>query len=268
MRMATRWGAADLPGVEIGGVRFLGGALVAWAVGRARGVRLTVGDQRNAWFRSLFGTVNALAVFFALGSPRIALGDVATLQATAPLFVGLLSGPVLGERVSPRVVSGALVGFLGVAVLSRPALHVSADLALALLFGALSYALAILRLRRLGGRESGEAIALHMSLVAGSALLLVSLPHFVVPPPRAWLPLAAAAAMGGLGQVALSRAYGLGRAARLSAVAYSGVVITYALEVLVFRRMPAVHQWIGAGLVCVAGVVVSLRAPVDPAPAK
>jgi drug/metabolite transporter (DMT)-like permease len=160
------------------------------------------------------------------------------------------------------VISGALLGFLGVAVLSRPALHVSADLALALLFGALSYALAILRLRRLGGRESGEAIALHMSLVAGITLLVVSLPHFVVPPPRAWLPLAAAAAMGGLGQVALSRAYGLGRAARLSAVAYSGVVITYALEVLVFRRMPAVHQWIGAGLVCVAGVVVSLRAPV------
>jgi drug/metabolite transporter (DMT)-like permease len=259
MRMATRWGASDLPGVEIGSVRFLGGALVAWGLGRARGVRLTVGDRRNAWLRSLFGTLNALAVFTALGSHRIALGDVATLQATAPLFVGVLSGPVLGERVSPQVVAGALLGFLGVAVLSRPALHVSADLALALLLGALSYALAILRLRRMGPRESGESIALHMSLVAGITLLLVSLPHFVVPPPHAWLPLAAAATMGGLGQVALSRAYGLGRAARLSAVAYSGVVITYLLEAFAFGRVPLVHQWIGAGMVCVAGVVVSLR---------
>jgi len=259
MRMATRWGADDLPGIEIGGVRFLGGALVAWGLGRARGARLTVGDWKNAWLRSLFGTVNALAVFTALGSHRIALGDVATLQATAPLFVGLLSGPVLGERVPPQVVAGAVLGFVGVAVLSRPALHVSADLALALLLGAFSYALAILRLRRLGTRESGEAIALHMSLVAGITLLLLSLPHFVVPPPHAWLPLLAAAAMGGLGQVALSRAYGLGRAARLSAVAYSGVVITYLLEVVGFRRVPLLHQWIGAGMVCVAGVVVSLR---------
>lgn len=259
MRIATRWGASDLRGWEIGGVRFLGGALVAWGLGRARGVSLRVRDQRNAWLRSIFGTVNALAVFLALGSPRIALGDVATLTATAPLFVALLSGPVLGERVSPRVAAGVTLGFVGAAVLSSPALHVSGDLALALLLGALSYGLAILRLRRLGPTESSEAIALHMSLVAGITLLLVSLPRFVVPTPRMLVPLLASAACGGLGQVAMSRAYGLGRAARLSAVSYAGVVITYLFEILLFGRAPQVHQWIGAGLVCTAGVIVSAR---------
>lgn len=260
MRTATRWGASDLPGLEIGGVRFLGGAVVAWAMARARGAPLRVGDQKNAWLRSILGTINGLAVFAALGSHRIALGDVATLTATAPLFVALLSGPVLGERVGPRVVAGAALGFVGVAVLSQPALHVSGDLALALVLGSLSYALALLRLRRLREREGSEAIALHMSLVAGVVLLLASLPRFVWPGPRAWLPLAASAVAGGLGQVALSRAYGLDRAARLSAVSYSGVVITYALEAAWFARVPLVHQWIGASLVCVAGVVVSLRA--------
>jgi len=259
MRLATRWGAGDLSGWEIGGVRFLGGALVAYALGRARRVPLVVRDQKNAWLRSIFGTVNALAVFLALGSPRIALGDVATLTATAPLFVALLSGPVLGERVSPRVAAGVTLGFVGAAVLSQPALRVSGDLALALLLGAFSYGLAILRLRRLGPRESSEAIALHMSLVAGVTLLLVSLPRFAVPSPRAWVPLLASAAAGGLGQVAMSRAYGLGRAARLSAVSYAGVVFTYLFEALLFGRVPRLHQWIGAALVCVAGVVVSAR---------
>jgi drug/metabolite transporter (DMT)-like permease len=260
MRVATRWGAADrLSGWEVGGVRFLGGALVAYGLGRARRVPLRVGDQKNAWLRSLFGTLNACAVFLALGSPRIAVGDVATLSATAPLFVALLSGPVLGERVSPRVVAGAVLGFTGVAVLSRPALHVSGDLALALLLGALSYGLAILRLRRLGPRESSEAIALHMSLVAGVVMLLLSLPRFTVPTPRALLPLALSAAAGGLGQVTMSRAYGLGRAARLSAVSYAGVVFTYLLEALSFARRPGLHQWAGAGLVVIAGVVVSAR---------
>jgi drug/metabolite transporter (DMT)-like permease len=261
MRIATRWGAdtADLSGWEMGGVRFLGGALVAYGLGRARGVSLRVRDQRNAWLRSIFGTVNALAVFLALGSARIALGDVATLTATAPLFVALLSGPVLGERVSPRVAAGAVLGFAGVAVLSQPAFHVSGDLAAALLLGAASYGLAILRLRRLGPSESSEAIALHMSLVAGVTLLLVSLPRFVVPAPRALVPLLASALAGGLGQVAMSRAYGLGRAARLSAVSYSGVVITYLLELALFARAPRPHQWLGAGLVCAAGVIVSAR---------
>jgi len=262
MRMATRWGAVDLPGWEIGGVRFLGGALVAWGLGRARGVSLVVRDQKNAWLRSIFGTLNALAVFLALGSARIALGDVATLTATAPLFVALLSGSVLGERVPPRVLAGVTLGFVGVAVLAQPALRVSGDLALALLLGALSYGFAILRLRRLGPSESSEAIALHMSLVAGVTLLLVSLPRFVVPSPRALVPLLASAAAGGLGQVAMSRAYGLGRAARLSAVSYAGVVITYAFEAFSFARVPGLHQWLGAALVCVAGVVVSARSRV------
>ena len=260
MRVATRWGAADnLSGWEVGGVRFLGGALVAWGLGRARGVSLVVGDQRNAWLRSIFGTLNACAVFLALGSKRIAVGDVATLSATAPLFVALLSGPVLGERVSPRVVAGAVLGFVGVAVLSQPALHVSGDLALALLLGALSYGLAILRLRRMGPHESSEAIALHMSLVAGCTMLLLSLPRFVVPSPRAWLLIAISAGAGGLGQVAMSRAYGLGRAARLSAVSYAGVIFTYLLEIVLFGRLPGLHQYLGAALVCTAGVIVSAR---------
>jgi drug/metabolite transporter (DMT)-like permease len=259
MRLATRWGAVDLPGWEIGGVRFLGGALVAWGLGRARGVSLRVRDQKNAWLRSIFGTVNALAVFLALGSARIALGDVATLTATAPLFVALFSGPVLGERVPPRVVAGATLGFVGVAVLAQPALKISGDLVLALLLGAFSYGFAILRLRRLGPSESSEAIALHMSLVAGVTLLLVSLPRFVVPSPRALVPLLASAVAGGLGQVAMSRAYGLGRAARLSAVSYAGVVITYAFEAFSFARVPGLHQWLGAALVCGAGILVSAR---------
>ena len=264
MRVATRWGAADhLSGWEVGGVRFLGGALVAYGLGRARGVPLVVGDQKNAWLRSLFGTLNACAVFFALGSQRIAVGDVATLSATAPLFVALLAGPILGERVTPRIFAGALLGFVGVGVLSRPALHVSGDLVLALVLGALSYALAILRLRRLGPKESSEAIALHMSLVAGVTMLLLSLPHFVVPSAHALVPLLVSATAGGLGQMAMSRAYGLGRAAPLSAVSYAGVVFTYALEVVSFGRLPGLHQCLGSLLVIAAGVVVSAwsRAP-------
>jgi drug/metabolite transporter (DMT)-like permease len=260
MRVATRWGAADnLSGWEVGGVRFLGGALVAYGLGRARGVSLVVGDQKNAWLRSLFGTCNACAVFFALGSQRIAVGDVATLSATAPLFVALLSGPVLGERVTLRILAGALLGFVGVGVLSRPALHVSGDIALALLLGALFYGLAILRLRRLGPKESSEAIALHMSLVAGVTMLLLSLPRFVVPSARSLVPLLVSATAGGLGQVAMSRAYGLGRAAPLSAVSYAGVVFTYALEAASFQRLPGLHQCLGSLLVITAGVVVSAR---------
>ena len=267
MRVATRLGAADLSGIEIGAVRFLGGAVVAFAIARSRGASLRVVDQKNAWLRSLFGTANAAAVFYVLGSGRIAVGDVATLSGVGPLFVALLSFPVLRERVSRRVALGAVVGFVGVAVLVKPVFHLAGDLASLAVAGAFFYALAMLRLRKLGPRESSEAIAFHMSLVAGVTLSLLALPHFRVPSRGALLPLAVSVAAGGLAQLAMSRAYALDRAARLSALAYAGVVFTYALESLMWGRLPDLRQWLGAGLVCLSGAVVSWRRPVPAAPA-
>lgn len=260
MRIATRWGSPDIPGVEIGAARFLGGALVAWAVSRSRGASLRITDQRTAWIRSGFGCANAAAVFYVLGSPRISVGDVATLSAIGPLFVALLSFPVIRERVPRAVGWGAALGLLGVAVLVRPSLATAWDLALITVGGAFCYSIAMLSLRRLGPSETSEGIALHLSLVAGVVLLLLSLPRFVVPGPHALVPLVASALAGGLAQIAMSRAYAFDRAARLSAFAYAGVVLTYAFLAIAFHRVPQPHQWLGAALVCAAGVIVVWRA--------
>lgn len=257
MRVATRSGAAEVPGIEIGALRFLGGALVTWVIARVRGASLRVGDQRTAWMRSGFGTLNAAAVFYVLGSPRIAVGDAATLSAVGPLFVALLSLPLIREKVSRRVAWGGLLGFFGVALLVRPAFRTAGDLVVINLAGALCYAIAMLSLRRLGPRETPEGIAFHVSVVAGVAMTLASLPHLVRPSPAAWLPLGLSALAGGLGQLAMSRAYALDRAARMSAFAYVGVVLTYALEGLVWKRPPQAHQITGALLVSAAGVIVA-----------
>ena len=265
MRIATRWGASDLPGLEIGAVRFIGGALVALGMARARGASLAITDQRTAWLRSGFGTLNAAAVFYVLGSPRIAVGDVATLSATGPLFVAMLSFPLIRERVPRSVALGAAVGFAGVVVLVRPGFRTAGDLALIAVAGAFCYSIAMLSLRRLGPRETSEGIAFHVSLVAGVALLLASLPRFVMPTRRAVVPLVVSALAGGFAQVVMSRAYALDRAARLSAFAYAGVVITYALEGVVWGRLPGPHQWLGAALVCLAGIIVTSRRRVGPA---
>jgi drug/metabolite transporter (DMT)-like permease len=259
MRIATRWGASDVPGVEIGAARFLGGAAVAWAVARAHRTPLRVTDQRTAWLRSGFGCLNAAAVFHVLGSPRIAVGDVATLSAIGPLFVALLSFPLIREPVPRKVAGGAALGFLGVAVLVRPAFATAGDLALITVGGAFCYSIAMLSLRRLGPRETSEGIAFHVSLVAGVALLLLSLPRFAVPGPHAATPILASALAGGFGQIAMSRAYALDRAARLSAFAYAGVVLTYAFEAIAWHRVPQPHQWTGAALVCVAGAIAAGR---------
>ena len=88
-------------------------------------------------------------------------------------------------------------------------------------------------------------------------MTLASLPRFVRPAPGTWLPLALSALAGGFGQLAMSRAYSLDRAARMSAFRYVGVVLTYALEAVLWLRVPQGHQLAGAALICVAGVMVA-----------
>ena len=263
MRVSTRAGAGELPWAEIAAARFFGGALVAVAAARARGVTLRVGDQKNAWLRSLFGTGGAICLFHALGTRHIAVGDATVLYATTPLWVALLSWPLLRERVGLPTWGGIAVGFAGVTVLLQAGIAWRNPTALLVLAGAVSYALALLRLRQLSGHESSEAIALHMSLVAGGILLAIALPAMRPVRAAAYLPLAASAISGGLGQVAVGRAYARAPAARIAALTYSGVLFTYVLEALLFHRLPGAAQAAGALLVIAGGMIVSgvLRLP-------
>lgn len=98
MNVLTRLGARHLPWSEIASTRFLIGAMIAFGLARYRGRSLRISDRPNTWRRSLFGTFAAICTFYALASDQIAVGDAATLTATAPIFVALLSGPLLGER--------------------------------------------------------------------------------------------------------------------------------------------------------------------------
>jgi drug/metabolite transporter (DMT)-like permease len=270
MRVAARAGAGDLPWAEFAAARFFGGAVVAVLSARAQGQSLRVGDQKNAWLRSLFGTGGALCLFHALGTRHIAVGDATVLYATTPLWVALLSGPLLRERVGRLTWGGIAVGFAGVAVLLQAGIAWRNPTALLVLLGAVSYALALLRLRRLSGRESSEAIALHISLVAGVVMTIVALPSLRPIPPAAWAALVAGAVSGGFGQVAVGRAYAHAPAARIAALTYSGVLFTYALETLLFHRAPSLAQSGGALLVIAGGVLVSgvIRWPAREVPAE
>jgi drug/metabolite transporter (DMT)-like permease len=262
MRVTTRMSAAvsDLSWAEVAAFRFLVGALVPVVIARLRGTSLRVRDGRNAWLRSLFGMGGALALFHALGTHALSVGDATTLYATAPLWVAILSGPILGEQVGRSVAVAVVVGFVGVATLLHDGFDRVGPTGLLVLLGACSFALAILRVRRLSAHESSEAIGLHMSLSAGVVMLAIALPTLRPIPTVAWAPLLASALSGGLGQAVFARAYEHSKASTLAAFNYAGVLFTYLLELALFHRVPEAHQWLGALLVVGAGVFVSIAA--------
>jgi drug/metabolite transporter (DMT)-like permease len=255
MRVTARLSASasTLPWAEIAAVRFLLGSLVPLGSALVRGVPLRVVDGRNAWLRSLFGTGGALSLFYALGTHALSVGDATTLYSTAPLWVAVLSGPVLGERVRTKC-----AGFAGVATLLHSGFRSVGPTGLIVLAGAISYALAIFRVRRLSSRESSEAIGFHMSITAGLVMLAIALPVLQPIPAAAMLPLGLSALAGGVGQTIIARAYAHESASKLAAFNYSGVVFTYVLEVALFHRAPEPRQILGALIVIAAGVLVSV----------
>lgn len=271
MRLATRANAGALPWTALSATRFLGGAAIVWGVARLTRSTLRVHDRRSTWLRALFGTGSSIGVFYALGSHQISVGDATTLAATAPLFVAALSWPLLGERVTRRVMLGIALGFVGVVTLVGPNFGTSGPVAAIALAGAASYSMAMVYLRKVGPRESSEAVAMHVSLVAGGFAVLLLAGQSAAGDgvfrldglaDVRWWAVALAAVAGGLSQIAVTRAFAREKAARLGAVSYAGVVLTYTLEAIIMNRAPTMLQVAGAALVVTAGLLtISGRDP-------
>ena len=262
MNVSARLAGSDLPWPEVAAARFLVGVLLAVGLARARGVSLRITDRRASWGRAIFGTLSALCTFYALTSPRIHLADAVTLGATAPIFVALLAPAFLGEPRSRSVGLAVVIAFAGVALVLQPRLQTALGVAAIATLGALLYAFAMMLLRRLGAGESGEAVVLHFSLVALITTVALSIPVWRTPSPRAALFLLGTGMAGGGAQLAMTRAYALDSAARVSALTYLGILFTVLLAMPVFGERPSLAQALGALAIIAAGLLLARSAQV------
>ena len=72
--------------------------LIATALVLQGRVRFVVWQPRTLWIRSVSGTVSLMCMFYAL--PRLPISDVLTLMNMFPVWVALLSWPILGTLPS------------------------------------------------------------------------------------------------------------------------------------------------------------------------
>jgi drug/metabolite transporter (DMT)-like permease len=198
--------------------------------------------------RTLFGLVGMLGAFY--GYAHLPLATVTALGFTMPLFLTLLSVPLLGERVGPRRGAAVAVGFLGVLLMVRPGAGAAAldpvATGLALL-GALGWALAMITIRRMGSQgESGVTIVLWFAI--GAALLsgLAAIPVWVWPTPWQWALLIGTGLVSALAQVMMTEAYRSGETTLIAPFEYSGILWTTLLGVLVWAELP--DAWDFAGI--------------------
>lgn len=240
---------------------------------------------RHPWqhlLRGLLIVVANMTYFAALAA--LPLADATALFFAAPLFITLLSIPILGEKVGPLRMGAVLVGFIGVVIMQRPwaesdALDVPRIVLLLPVVAAVTYALNQLMTRKLGVEAKASAMAVYIQ----ATFIVVSLGFYVVAGDgrfaegqtneslifllRAWTwPTAAdwpyfiglgvnSAAIG----YCLSQAYRLADAATIAPYEYLGLPLAVFWGWAVFADLPEWEVWLGMALILGAGLFVFLR---------
>jgi drug/metabolite transporter (DMT)-like permease len=187
------------------------------------------------------------------------LATVTALGFTMPLFLTLLSIPLLGERVGPRRGIAVLVGFGGVLLMALPMGgagggagqgHLAGTLAV--LAGAVCWALSMITIRRMGhAGESNATIVLWFALGATLVSGALALPVWVAPTPLQWAMLVGTGLLSAIAQVMMTEAYRRGEATLLAPFEYSAILWTTLMGVLLWGELP--DGWDVAGIAVLVG---------------
>lgn len=209
---------------------------------------------KTLWVRSLAGSVSVMCNFYALS--RLPVADALTLTNMFPLWIALLSWPVLGKFPERAVWLGILCGLAGVVVMQQPYLADGNLGTLAAVMGSCSSAVALIGLHRLK-QIAPNAIVVHFSTVSIltllAMLLVVPAEHGLGSQLQLKWPVPALLLGVGLfataGQLLLTRAFAAGAPARVSVVGLTQVGFAMVFDILLFNRALEIHSLIGILLV-------------------
>jgi len=239
--------------------------LLAFAWWRHGGVPLKTSQPWGHVLRGVFG-VTAMFCFF-LSYKLMPLSDAIALGLSGPIFITVLSVPVLGEHVGWRRWSAVIVGFIGVLVMTRPGSTLFDIHALVPLAAAVLYAAAMMSIRKLGATEPSTTIVFHFTAFATLASLL-TIPWGMADPGQAWVTpsswcqlgiLLVIGGLGGVAQIVMTMAYQRARAATCASFDYTALVYGFLLGAIFFHERPDAFLITGGLIVVAAGVYIIHR---------
>lgn len=225
----------------------------------AHGGLRALATQQPGWhaLRVGFGLVGMAGAFH--GYATLPLATVTALGFTMPLFLTLLSIPLLGERVGIRRMAAVMVGFAGVLLILRPGLDGPGtwfDYGFVLV-AALAWALAMITIRRMGEKgEPGAAIVLWFAIGASSVAAGFALPVWVWPSATQWALLVAAGLTAGIAQLFMTEAYRRGDTTVIAPFEYSAIIWTGILGYLIWAEAPDIFDALGIGILVACGLYI------------
>jgi len=203
--------------------------------------------------RSLLLLASTLFNFIAVN--YLQLSQTIAIAFATPLLVALLSGPLLGERISRDRLIAIVVGFLGVLVVARPGFGGIHPAALLSVCGVICYAMYAIMTRHLAAHDSTETTLVYSGL-SGAILLTPALPWFWQNPPDGLtaITMVALGAYAAVGHFALIKAHRYAPAYILSPFIYTQLVWMVFLGYLIFGDIPDQFTLLGGFIVIGSGL--------------
>ncbi|MFM2149939.1 MAG: hypothetical protein RLZZ187_2245 [Pseudomonadota bacterium] len=229
---------------------------------REGGLQLLV-PREPQWHaaRIVCGLIGMIGAF--VGYTHLPLATATVLGFTMPLFLTALSVVLLRERVGWRRWTAVAVGFLGVLLVARPG---SGNAALPLwpvvtvLVGSLTWALAMMSIRRLGERgEHGVTIVLWFAIGCSVLAGIAVIPVWVDPTPRQWALLLAIGLVSAVAQLLMTEGYRRGETTLLAPFEYAALIWTMLLGALIWGEWPGLLDLLGFAVLVGAGLFIWWR---------
>lgn len=216
---------------------------------------------------------------FFTGFASLPLAEATALFFVAPLFITMLSVPILGEKVGPRRWAAVVIGLVGVVVMTRPGSGLFNPIAILPVIAAFAYALSQMLTRRLGVTDRASVMSFYIHLtfffVSAGAGLTIGGGDFLSPDAgpslqfllRAWvlpdtsdIPLfLACGVLVTIGGYSLSEAYRVAAAASVAPFEYVALPLSVFWGVFVFAETPDAYTFAGVALIAGGGLFVFYR---------
>lgn len=214
----------------------------------------------GAALQKALAAIDPLDAAFGLDhGQRPRLAPIATL-GNSDDFVSHSDIPLLGEWVGAERVAAIAVGFLGVAIATRPGTAAFQPIVLVAVAGVLCNSGYVLATRRLAAADAPQT-TLAWTQIAGIVFLTPLLPWVWRHPAtvQVWLVMAAMGAFGAGGHALLIVAHRFAPAPALTPFSYTQLLWMIVSGALVFGDWPSPETLIGATLVVACGAYLALR---------
>ncbi|NNM79084.1 MAG: DMT family transporter [Gallionella sp.] len=262
MGVFVKLGAAHFSHVELVFYRSFFGLIFIYLIMRQQRVTVTTRHWRNHLWRGLSGSV-ALGLFFYCITV-LPLATAVTLNYTAPLFLTILTMLVFKDKLHLPLTIAIGLGFCGVVLLLHPTLqHEQLFAGLLGLISGLLAGIAYLNVKQLGNLgEPATRTVFYFSLIAslgsGVWMLFDSIHAITLNGLSLLLGLGSTAT---LAQLAMTRAYLVGKTLVVGSLAYSTIVFASLFGMVLWHETLPLTSWLGMTCIIASGVLSLRLAP-------